>query len=194
MQSGLSASSASTSFVAATPSVRPRPASSPASLPTLSGLETKTPTSSRSGRASMPARAWLPTFPVLHCTTRWGMAAASFLTGGSRAARRGALEVRDRELEVGRLQPAVDFDDLAGDVGPAGETNQRMAAAMSSTTPIRLSGVTSSIEVRSSSLDMTMSRAEVAVEPTPMAFTLIRGARSREARRVYCSTAPFTVP
>ena len=48
--------------------------------------------------------------------------------------------------------------------------------------------------VRSSSLDMTMSSAEVAVEPTPMALTRMRGARSREASRVYCSSAPLTVP
>ena len=56
--------------VAATPSVRSRPASLPASMPTLAGLDTHTPTSSRSGRASMPAMAWRPTLPVLHCTTR----------------------------------------------------------------------------------------------------------------------------
>ena len=69
-----------------------------------------------------------------------------------------------------------------------------MAEAMSSTWPRRLSGVASSMAVRSSSLDMTMSRAEVAVDPTPMALTRMRGARSREARRVYCSSAPLTVP
>ena len=69
-----------------------------------------------------------------------------------------------------------------------------MAAAMSSTCaePLERGGVLHG--VRSSSLDMTMSRADVAVEPTPMALTRMRGARSREARRVYCSTAPFTVP
>ncbi len=65
---------------------------------------------------------------------------------------------------------------------------------MSSTWPSRLSGVAFSMAVRSSSLDITMSSAEVAVEPTPMALTRMRGARSREARRVYCSRAPFTVP
>ena len=48
--------------------------------------------------------------------------------------------------------------------------------------------------VRSSSLDITMSSADVAVEPTPMALTRMRGARSREASRVYCSSAPLTVP
>ena len=70
MQSGSSANSASASVVAATPSVRPNPASSPASLPSFDGFDTQTPTSSRSGRASMPAIACLPTLPVLHCTTR----------------------------------------------------------------------------------------------------------------------------
>ena len=106
MQSGCSASSASTSLVAATPKVLVSPASSPASWPTLSGFETKTPTSSSSGWAWMPAKAWRPTLPVLHCTTRYGMA--------------GSLEVGDGHLEVGRLQAAVDLDDLAGDVGPGG--------------------------------------------------------------------------
>ena len=71
MQSGSSASSASASVVAVTPSVRPSPASSPASLPSLAGLDTQTPTSSRSGRASMPAIACRPTLPVLHWTTRY---------------------------------------------------------------------------------------------------------------------------
>ena len=52
------------------PRERPSPARSPASRPTLSGFDTHTPTSSRSGRASMPARAWRPTFPVPHSTTR----------------------------------------------------------------------------------------------------------------------------
>ena len=69
-QSGSSASTASVSSVAATPSERPRPARSPASRPALSGFDTHTPTSSRSGRASMPASAWRPTFPVPHSTTR----------------------------------------------------------------------------------------------------------------------------
>ena len=68
--SGFRAKMASTSLVAATPSVRSRPASSPASLPTLSGFDTHTPTSSRSGRASIPAMTWRPTLPVLQATTR----------------------------------------------------------------------------------------------------------------------------
>ena len=57
MQSGSRARSASASVVAATPRERPRPASSPASTPSLASLDTHTPTSSRSGRASMPAMA-----------------------------------------------------------------------------------------------------------------------------------------
>src|SRR5829696_1639983 len=70
-QSGSSASSASASLVATTPRSRSSPASLPASTPTLSGFDTHTPTSSRSGRASMPAIACRPTLPVLHCTTRY---------------------------------------------------------------------------------------------------------------------------
>ena len=41
------------------------------SLPALSRLDTHTPTSSRSGRASIPAMAWRPTLPVLQATTRY---------------------------------------------------------------------------------------------------------------------------
>ena len=70
MQSGFSASRASASVVARTPSSRPSPARSPASRPALASDETQTPTSSSSGWASMPAMLCRPTLPVLHCTTR----------------------------------------------------------------------------------------------------------------------------
>src|ERR1700677_1397392 len=55
----------------------------------------------------MAARAWRPTLPVLHWMTRYGMEDAS-------------LEVGEREFEVGRLQAAIDLDDLARDVGAGG--------------------------------------------------------------------------
>ena len=48
----------------------------------------------------------------------------------------------------------------------------------------RRSGVTCSIVVRMSSSARTMSSAEVATDPTAMAFTRMRGERSRAARRV----------
>ena len=67
-QSAPRASSASTSSVAATPSGA-RPHSSPTSTPTLSGLCTQHPTSSRSGWATMPATAARPTPPVAHWIT-----------------------------------------------------------------------------------------------------------------------------
>ncbi len=51
-----------------------RPASSPASRPTLSGEWTQRPTSSRSGWSRIARRACIPTWPVDHCTTRYGMA------------------------------------------------------------------------------------------------------------------------
>src|ERR1700727_24396 len=59
----------------------------------------------------MPARAWRPTLPVLHCTTRYDMG-CSLVPGG--------LEVGDWHLEVRRLQPAIHLENLAGDVGPGG--------------------------------------------------------------------------
>src|SRR5439155_8537381 len=62
---------ASPSVVARMPSVRPRPPSSPASLPSFAADETHTPTRSRSGCASMPASVCRPTLPVAHCTTRY---------------------------------------------------------------------------------------------------------------------------
>src|SRR5579863_1796603 len=107
-QSGASANRASTSSVAATPRLRPRPARSPASRPTLSGFDTHTPTSSRSGRASMPARAWRPTLPVPHNTTRYVMARSS---------------ARSAQVDLGALGASVDLEDLAGDevAGGGGE-------------------------------------------------------------------------
>src|SRR4051794_6629118 len=68
MQSAPSASSASTSFVAATPR-GPMPASSPASTPTLASLCTHTPTSSSSGCAAIASIAARPTPPVAHWIT-----------------------------------------------------------------------------------------------------------------------------
>ena len=45
-------------------------------------------------------------------------------------------------------------------------------------------GLLASMPVRISSLDMTMSRADVAIEPTAMAFIRILGARSSAASSV----------
>src|SRR3954447_9752059 len=104
MQSGLLAINASASVVAATPRSRSRPASLPASWPSFSGLDTHTPVSSSSGRASMPAIACRPTLPVLHCTTFSVMAIAS-------------LQIGERELHVGLLQPTVDVQARSGEVG-----------------------------------------------------------------------------
>ena len=67
-QSAPSASSASTSSVAVTPSGS-MPHSSPTSTPTLSALCTQHPTSSSSGWATMPATAARPTPPVAHWIT-----------------------------------------------------------------------------------------------------------------------------
>ena len=67
--SGFSAISASRSVVALTPSSRPRSARIPASLPSFSGLDTHTPTSSMRGCASIPAMAWRPMVPVDQTTT-----------------------------------------------------------------------------------------------------------------------------
>jgi hypothetical protein len=64
-QSASSAMSFSTSFVAITP-VGGRPTSSPASLPTFSGLVTYTPTSSITGFSMKCLSATLPTVPVAH--------------------------------------------------------------------------------------------------------------------------------
>src|SRR5262245_32406651 len=69
MQSGTSAISAFTSFVAATPTGA-RPQSSTASRPTFSGSNANNPTSESSGWSRIAASAWRPTFPVDHCTTR----------------------------------------------------------------------------------------------------------------------------
>src|SRR6478735_6937047 len=71
--SGASASRAALSVVARTPSSRPSSASSPASLPSLAGLDTHTPTSSRSGCASIPVMACRPTVPVDQTTTLYGV-------------------------------------------------------------------------------------------------------------------------
>jgi hypothetical protein len=57
MQSGLSARSASMSLVPATPRVLAQPGQLAGIAADLVGLETKSPTSSSSGWASMPARA-----------------------------------------------------------------------------------------------------------------------------------------
>ena len=99
----------------------PVPRSSPASLPTLSGLETHTPTSSRSGRASMPAMACRPTVPVDQATTRFTACSRLGPVVGA------GDEVGQAEVEVGHLQPAVDLEHLAGDeaAGRAGQVEHR---------------------------------------------------------------------
>ena len=66
--------------------------------------------------------------------------------------------------------------------------------AMSSTSPNRLSGVRSTISVRSSSMVSTTSRAEVATEPTAIPFTRTRGARSAAISRVRWARAALAVP
>src|SRR5215216_4161870 len=71
-QSAPSEMSSSASVVADTPTGA-SPASSPASRPALSGLWTSTPISSSSGCWRMPRSASWPTFPVLHCATRYVM-------------------------------------------------------------------------------------------------------------------------
>ena len=71
-QSASSTTSASTSSVAVTPVFAPVPASSPASTPTLSGPNTRTPTTSRSGCASDARSDRRPMLPVAHCMTRYG--------------------------------------------------------------------------------------------------------------------------
>ncbi len=109
-QSGASARSASTSSVALTP-VDGRPHSSPASSPTLSGLCTRTPTSSSPGRSMSILSAIRPTLPVLHCATRVGVpppAPGSALTRVRlpRAARRPGRR-RSRERRPGPVPCAV---------------------------------------------------------------------------------------
>ena len=69
MQSGASAISAAASPVAATPEWAAEAGQLAGVLPTLAGFDTQRPTNSRSGRASMPARTWRPTLPVLQATT-----------------------------------------------------------------------------------------------------------------------------
>ncbi len=69
--SGLRDTRASMSSVQAT-STGPIPHSSPASFPTLSGLLTPTPTSSKAGWRTTSGMTILPTNPVPQITTRFG--------------------------------------------------------------------------------------------------------------------------
>src|ERR1700685_3146045 len=110
MASGRRSKRASASPVAATPRLRPMPARAPASRPTLAGLDTQRPTSSRSGRASIPAMAWTPTLPVLQATTR----CMRLTTAG--AAGSGS-QVGQPEVHVGLLHAPVHLEDLAGHEG-----------------------------------------------------------------------------
>jgi hypothetical protein len=75
--SGLVARTASRSPTAAmpvtVPASRPTPHSSPASLPTFSGVDTHTPVSSNCGLVISSAKASPPTFPVPTCATRIAM-------------------------------------------------------------------------------------------------------------------------
>src|SRR5882724_4018350 len=80
MQSASRARSSSVLVVALTP-VDGRPAISPASTPTLPSVKHFTPTSSRSGWSMTMRRAWRPTAPVPHCTTRCGIAVLLFRSG-----------------------------------------------------------------------------------------------------------------
>ena len=95
-----------------------------------------------------------------------------------------ACEIGEAEVEIGPLQAAVDLEDLAGDVAARRRGQVEDAAATSSGSPIRPSGVARSIWPRRASSVSTMSSAEVATEPTATALTLIRGARSAAARPV----------
>ena len=76
----------------------------------------------------------------------------------------------------------------------AGDARNNTAQAISLGSPIRRRGVTASMAVRMASSRTTMSRADVAADPTATAFTRIRGAKSRAARRVQCASAAFAVP
>src|SRR2546421_9702054 len=110
MQSGSRARSSSVLVVALTP-VDGRPAISPASTPTLPSVKHFRPTSSRSGLSMTNRRAWRPTAPVPHCTTRCGMAVLLVRSGldphgggpgqdvvGTRWNVVGGLELHVREL------------------------------------------------------------------------------------------------
>src|SRR6266545_4639667 len=63
----------------------------------------------------IPARAWRPTLPVLHCTTR--SSSGFWLTRNSPADESDdALQIGQAHVEVGLVDAAVDLDDLAGGV------------------------------------------------------------------------------
>src|SRR6266511_2124011 len=104
-QSAPRASISSGSDVAVTP-IGGRPASSPASLPALSGLWTRTPASSRSGCWTMPWSASRPTFPVLHCTTRYVMPASHSRHRSPGKRGRPALTNGRRPFKARRRRPS----------------------------------------------------------------------------------------
>src|SRR5438128_12646524 len=116
------------SLVAATPRCWSSPASSPASRPTLSGFETQTPTSSMSGRLVTPMIAFLPTFPVLHTTTRYvsDMVRTGALSqASSLLCSQLCSVVPDAHVKVCALQAAVDLDELASDVAARGRREEQ---------------------------------------------------------------------
>src|SRR6266511_522378 len=103
-QSAPRARISSGSVVAVTPTGG-RPASSPASLPALSGLWTRTPASSRSGCWTMPWSASRPTLPVLHCATRYAMAASHSRHGSPGKRGRPALTNGRRPFKAQETAP-----------------------------------------------------------------------------------------
>src|SRR5262249_30676013 len=111
-QSASSFRSAAASLVAVTPTRRPSPHSSPASRPTLSCPCTQRPTSSSPGWLMIPRSASLPTLPVLHWMTRWGMrlrapAGIAASSIGPRPARRGGLYPKARRGHPGHMRTSL---------------------------------------------------------------------------------------
>ena len=89
---------------------------------------------------------------------------------------------------------AIEYASLPVTNRPAGEASHSAASAMSSGSPNILSGVPSIMALRMTSSVSTVSSADVATDPTAMAFTRTRGARSAASSRVMWVSAPFAVP
>ncbi|COZ32834.1 Uncharacterised protein [Mycobacterium tuberculosis] len=85
---------------------------------------------------------------------------------------------------LGKVSPPSTSNVLPVRKLPAGEAKYTAAAAMSTGSPSRRSGVACSIGARSSSLAATTSSAEVRMEPGAIALTRTRGHRSSAASRV----------
>ncbi|MFD2499741.1 hypothetical protein ACFSTI_14070 [Rhizorhabdus histidinilytica] len=100
-QSGFSAISASPSSVAMMPVGVSRPQISAASLPTLAGSLTTSPTSSSSGWLMIERSAFFPTLPVAHWPTRIAMTVLSLFVLPEKGRRITAPPFH--RLEAGRL-------------------------------------------------------------------------------------------